>query len=112
AFAMIASGTMRHVLVVGAETISPVIDFFDPLTAILFGDGAGAAVLSRVEGAPAGTGMLKPFMGFEWSPNAIRVENANNPHGSLRCFPARPDRPGSGLVERSHVVMNGGPNVL
>ena len=111
AYGMILSGVARHVLVVGTETISPVINWYDPLTAILFGDGAGAAILSRVDGAPAGTGMLPPVLGFEYSANAIQVTNSNLGFG-LRCFPALPDRPAHGLVERSLVVMNGGPSVL
>jgi len=47
---LIRSGVYRHVLVVGAETLSRFVDFTDRNTCILFGDGAGAAVLSRVEG--------------------------------------------------------------
>ncbi len=43
--AMLRSG-MRHVLVIGAETLSRITDPEDRGTAILFGDGAGAAVLS------------------------------------------------------------------
>ncbi len=46
---LVASGTHKNVLVVGAETLSRVVDFTDRNTCILFGDGAGAAVLSRVE---------------------------------------------------------------
>jgi 3-oxoacyl-[acyl-carrier-protein] synthase-3 len=42
----IRAGTCRHVLVVGAETLSRIIDFTDRSTCVLFGDGAGAAVLS------------------------------------------------------------------
>lgn len=45
----IRSGTYRHVLVIGAETLSRVIDYSDRTTCILFGDGAGAAVVSRAE---------------------------------------------------------------
>jgi 3-oxoacyl-[acyl-carrier-protein] synthase-3 len=41
----IASGMMRHVLVVGVELLSRVIDWSDRVTCVLFGDGAGAAVL-------------------------------------------------------------------
>ena len=111
AYGMLASGVARHVLVVGAETITPVVNYHDPLTAILFGDGAGAAVLSRVEGAPAGTGMLPPHLGFEFSPNAIQVGNSNLGTG-MRCFPPTLDQPGLGLVEKSVVVMNGGASVL
>jgi 3-oxoacyl-[acyl-carrier-protein] synthase-3 len=48
---LVRSGMYRHVLVVGAETLSRVIDFTDRNTCILFGDGAGAAVISRAEGS-------------------------------------------------------------
>jgi 3-oxoacyl-[acyl-carrier-protein] synthase-3 len=41
----IATGRMRHVLVVGVELLSRVIDWTNRTTCILFGDGAGAAVL-------------------------------------------------------------------
>ena len=46
---LIAAGIHKNVLVVGAETLSRVVDFTDRDTCILFGDGAGAAVLSRAE---------------------------------------------------------------
>jgi 3-oxoacyl-[acyl-carrier-protein] synthase-3 len=41
----IASGAVRRALVVGAEVMSRVLDHNDRATSILFGDGAGAAVL-------------------------------------------------------------------
>ncbi len=41
------TGFYRHVLVVGAEALSRFIDFEDRSTCILFGDGAGAVVVSR-----------------------------------------------------------------
>lgn len=44
--AYISSGLARNVLVIGAETLSRYTDFTDRSTCILFGDGAGAAVLS------------------------------------------------------------------
>jgi len=47
----------RHVLVVGAEFFSRVIDKQDRSTCILFADGVGAAVLSR-EGSGAGRGIV------------------------------------------------------
>jgi 3-oxoacyl-[acyl-carrier-protein] synthase III len=46
---MVASGVHEHALVVGADTMSSIIDYRDRTTCILFGDGAGAVVL-----APAG----------------------------------------------------------
>ena len=42
----IRSGAYRNVLVIGAETLSRFLDFSDRSTCILFGDGAGAVVLS------------------------------------------------------------------
>jgi len=44
---LIASGISRNVLVIGAETLSRITDYQDRRTCILFGDGAGAAVLTR-----------------------------------------------------------------
>jgi 3-oxoacyl-[acyl-carrier-protein] synthase III len=43
---MIGSGGARHALVIGAETLSRIVDPHDRATCILFGDGAAATVLS------------------------------------------------------------------
>lgn len=45
--AMICSGRYSKALVVGAEKMSSIMDWEDRTTCVLFGDGAGAAVLSR-----------------------------------------------------------------
>ncbi len=59
AHAYVTSGMYRCVLIIGAETLSRVTDFADRNTCVLFGDGAGAALL---EASPeAGGGLL----GFE-----------------------------------------------
>jgi len=42
----IRSGTAKHALVVGSETLSRIIDWTDRATCVLFGDGAGAVVLA------------------------------------------------------------------
>jgi 3-oxoacyl-[acyl-carrier-protein] synthase-3 len=44
---LLTTGNLDHVLIVGAETLSRIIDPDDRATCILFGDGAAAAVLSR-----------------------------------------------------------------
>jgi 3-oxoacyl-[acyl-carrier-protein] synthase-3 len=44
---MIATGVAETVLVVGAEKMSAIVDWQDRSTCVLFGDGAGAAVLKR-----------------------------------------------------------------
>jgi 3-oxoacyl-[acyl-carrier-protein] synthase-3 len=46
----IASGAARHVLVVGVELLTRVLDWTDRTTCVLFGDGAGAAVISPAQG--------------------------------------------------------------
>lgn len=43
----INSGAMKTVLVVGAECLSKITDYTDRTTCVLFGDGAGAAVIQR-----------------------------------------------------------------
>jgi 3-oxoacyl-[acyl-carrier-protein] synthase-3 len=57
----IATGQMRHVLVIGVELLSRVVDWTDRTTCVLFGDGAGAAVLGPAETTDAsGVGAPKP----------------------------------------------------
>ncbi len=47
--AFIESGMKRNVLVIGAEKFSTIVDYTDRSTCILFGDGAGAAVVSATD---------------------------------------------------------------
>jgi len=53
----------RHALVIGAEELSRVVDWSDRSTAVLFGDGAGAAILSRID--EAGRGCLSFMLGAD-----------------------------------------------
>jgi 3-oxoacyl-[acyl-carrier-protein] synthase-3 len=46
---MIRSGQTRYALVIGAEVLTRYVDFKDRSTCVLFGDGAGAAVLGATE---------------------------------------------------------------
>lgn len=59
AWGMIKSGCMRHVLVIGAEINSSVVNWQDRDTCILFGDGAGAAVFSVHDSATEGVLSIK-----------------------------------------------------
>jgi 3-oxoacyl-[acyl-carrier-protein] synthase-3 len=54
ATAFIKSGIYENVLVIGAETLSRITDYTDRGTCILFGDGAGAAVMRRGNDATRG----------------------------------------------------------
>jgi 3-oxoacyl-[acyl-carrier-protein] synthase-3 len=44
---MVVSGASRNALVIGADVMSSIIDYTDRATCVLFGDGAGAVVVSR-----------------------------------------------------------------
>jgi 3-oxoacyl-[acyl-carrier-protein] synthase-3 len=46
---MLRTGAARHALVIGSETFSRILDWEDRATCVLFGDGAGAVVLSAEE---------------------------------------------------------------
>ena len=56
----IRGGMARRILVIGAETFSRIIDWEDRTTCVLFGDGAGAAVVEATEGVglTSDTGIL------------------------------------------------------
>lgn len=53
ASAMIESGQARRALLIGAETMTRLLDWSDRATAVLFGDGGGAVVLEETELAAA-----------------------------------------------------------
>ncbi|MEW6457930.1 MAG: beta-ketoacyl-ACP synthase III [Bacillota bacterium] len=92
----IAAGTYRTVLVIGAETISRILNWEDRSTCVLFGDGAGAVVLQPV---PSGRGLLAARLGSDGS------------GGDLLKLPAGGSRlPASALTveQKLHYVhMNG-----
>ncbi len=60
----IASGAVKTALVIGAEKMSTFIDWEDRSTCILFGDGAGAAVL---QAGGEGRGIMQSVMGSDGS---------------------------------------------
>src|SRR5690606_26038474 len=72
----IRSGSARTVLVVGAETLTRMLDWNDRGTCVLFGDGAGAVVLK----ADSDTGILSTHMHADggkkellWNPVGVSV---------------------------------------
>ncbi len=66
---MMQSGYYKHALVVGAEKLSSLVNWEDRSTCVLFGDGAGAAVLSAVE--KTGVGILDTVLGASGEGNMI-----------------------------------------
>ena len=57
AYGMVASGLSKRALVVGGDVLSKILDWTDRSTLVLFGDGAGAVVVERVDEGG--------FLGFE-----------------------------------------------
>lgn len=57
AHAYVTSGLARHVLVIGAELLTRFLDYTDRSTCILFGDGAGAVVVSAADTPGGGLGI-------------------------------------------------------
>jgi 3-oxoacyl-[acyl-carrier-protein] synthase-3 len=78
----IANGGVKHALVIGVELLSRVVDYQDRSTCVLFGDGAGAVVLSASEqpggvlGFTIGSDGAKPEM--LWIPSGGSAEPATH----------------------------------
>jgi 3-oxoacyl-[acyl-carrier-protein] synthase-3 len=74
----IMSQTYDTVLVIGAEKLSSIIDWSDRNTCVLFGDGAGAAVLRN---RPSSHGLLTACMGAD----GTKADLLSMPGGGSRC---------------------------
>ncbi|HHW56510.1 MAG TPA: ketoacyl-ACP synthase III [Clostridia bacterium] len=58
----VETGMYNKILIIGAETLSKITNWKDRNTCVLFGDGAGAAVIGRVE---SGYGILSTYLGTD-----------------------------------------------
>jgi len=68
--AAVRSGTAEHVLLIGAETLSRITDWTDRNTCVLFGDGAGAVVVSACD---ARCGVLATELGSDGSGGELLI---------------------------------------
>ena len=68
AYSLVKSKIYKNILVVGAETLSRIIDMQDRNTCVLFGDGAGAVIIGEVE---EGYGILGLSLGAEGEDDMI-----------------------------------------
>jgi 3-oxoacyl-[acyl-carrier-protein] synthase-3 len=66
------AGDWNRVLVVGADALSTMVDWKDRATAVLFGDGAGAAVMVHEPGSRGVVGSLLRSSGQYWDLLAVR----------------------------------------
>lgn len=97
--AFISSGVYQNVLIIGAEKLSSIIDWEDRNTCVLFGDGAGAAVLQRRDGV---RGVLATRLGSDGN----KAEILAMPGGGCRQ-PATVDS----VNERIHFLKMEGKEV-
>ena len=88
----ITTGQAKCALVIGAETLSRVLDWEDRATCVLFGDGAGAAILQRAEEP----GIMSTHLG------------ADGQHACLLYHPYGPSKPQTAEdAERPFIQMRG-----
>ncbi len=67
----IENGIYKKALIVGAEILSRIVNWDDRTTCVLFGDGAGAAVVERVSGKTGG--VLSSYLGTEgWGAELLK----------------------------------------
>lgn len=112
AAAFLRCGIYRNVLVVGTEHLTSVVDFTDPITAILFGDGAGAVVLSRRDDEGPGGILTSCVLGSHYVPGNIMMQNNNVPPRD-HCLTLNGTEEGlRRAAVREFLRMEGGPRVL
>jgi hypothetical protein len=98
--AMIRAGNAQNILVIGAETFSRILDWNDRSTCVLFGDGAGAMILSadKPDVKNAGEGILNTYIAqmvvtviFSMWTVALRPRKrlVNYGWSAIRCFAVR-----------------------
>lgn len=97
---LVMSGTHKKVLVIGADTMSRIIDYTDRSTCVLFGDGAGAML---VEPAEEGEG----FIGFLNEIDGSGGDYLKMPAGGSR-MPATAET----VAQRLHYVKQDGQQVF
>jgi 3-oxoacyl-[acyl-carrier-protein] synthase-3 len=99
--AFVRAGTAKHVLVVGVELLSRLVDWTDRNTCVLFGDGAGAAVIGPCE--DPNRGILSTHLFADGS----QIESLCIPAGGTRT-PITADL----VAQRKHLVHMSGKEVF
>jgi 3-oxoacyl-[acyl-carrier-protein] synthase-3 len=100
---LVASGTHRKVLVIGADTMSRIVDYTDRATCILFGDAAGAVLIEPTGDAEDGLG----FIDFIGEVDGSGGDFLKMPAGGSR-LPASHDT----VDKRQHYVFQDGSQVF
>ncbi|MBQ7943998.1 MAG: ketoacyl-ACP synthase III [Lachnospiraceae bacterium] len=81
AYGYMCAGVYKNALVIGSEVLSKIIDWTDRSTCVLFGDGAGAAVVEAQEGdAPGMLGIAQGADGTKGMVLSCADRALNNPY--------------------------------
>ncbi|MBC2607662.1 beta-ketoacyl-ACP synthase III [Pelagicoccus albus] len=99
---LLQTGRYKNALIIGSETLSPVLDWTDRTTCVLFGDGAGAAVLSHAEEGDE-SGILDFIIGSDGS----KADMLHQPGGGC-AIPATVES----LETRQHFLKMRGQEVF
>lgn len=98
---MVASGAHKKVMVIGADTMSRIIDYTDRTTCVLFGDGAGAMILEPSEDESEG------LIDFQNQIEGYGGQYLNMPAGGSRRPPSIET-----VQQRMHYVHQDGQHVF
>ena len=99
AYGMLVGGLSQRALVVGGDLISKIIDWSDRRGAVLFGDGAGAVVLDRVERGG--------FLGFE-----LGADGSGGPQLYLPAGGSRLPASAATVASKQHFAQMNGREVF
>lgn len=96
----LAGGSAKHIAVCGAEVFSKILNWDDRRTSVLFGDGAGAAIVTQGDGSSG-------VMASNWGSDGTLASILNVPAGGTR-MPASH----ATVDERAHTVYMEGSKVF
>lgn len=98
---LVCSGVHHKILVIGADTMSRIVDYTDRATCILFGDGAGAFLIEPAENDNEG------FVGYLHEVDGSGAPFLNMPAGGSRMPPSAET-----VAQRLHFVKQEGQQVF
>jgi 3-oxoacyl-[acyl-carrier-protein] synthase-3 len=103
ATSFVGSGMYKKVLVIGADTMSRILNYEDRTTCVLFGDGAGAMLVEPVEAADGDVGFID-FYG--------EVDGTGAPYLSMPAGGSRHPASAETLENKMHYVHQEGQQVF
>lgn len=101
---LVCSGVNKKVLVIGADTMSRIIDYTDRSTCVLFGDGAGAMLLEPVTDSDAADAGFVDFLG--------EIDGSGGDYLKMPAGGSRQPASAETVKQRLHYVHQDGQQVF